>query len=236
MLDKDAARDSISTVPVVTVIIPALNEAKNLPHILPKIPASVGEVLLVDGHSTDDTVAIAKTLCPEIRVICQDGRGKGNALKNGVANAVGDIIVTIDADGSMDPEEIPRFITPLLEGDDFVKGSRFVTGGGTLDMPWLRRTGNRVLTTLVNVLYRGQYTDITYGYNSYWKTVFERVRLDTDGFETEIEMLVKVTKAGFRVREIPSFESKRLEGTGYLRTFRDGWRILRTILRERVRG
>jgi glycosyltransferase involved in cell wall biosynthesis len=114
--------------PAVTVLICALNEEENLPHILPGIPPWVDEIILVDGHSTDRTVALAKEVRPEVKVLYQPGSGKGNALRHGVKEARGEIIVTIDADGETPPEEIGRFIVPLLEGNDFAKGSRLARG------------------------------------------------------------------------------------------------------------
>ena len=231
-----AAEWIVSDLPVtITAIVPTRNEEKNLPHVLPKIPPVVGEVLLVDGHSTDDTVAVAKRLSQEIRVTYQDGKGKGNALRYGITEATGDIIVTLDADGSMDPEEIPTFIAPLLAGYDYVKGSRFLPGGNTLDMPWPRRLGNKIFTVLVNLLYKTKYTDLCYGYNAFWRKAFQQVILNSDGFEIETEMHIKAAKARLKVSEVPSFERARLNGKGRLGTFKDGWRIFRTILLKRVR-
>ncbi|MGA2670104.1 MAG: glycosyltransferase family 2 protein [Dehalococcoidia bacterium] len=230
------AASSKSNVPRIAVVVPALNESKNLPHVLPRIPATVDEILLVDGYSTDNSVEVAKKVCPRIQVIYQDGKGKGNALRAGIANATGDIIVTIDADGSMDPEQIPAFIAPLLSGYDYVKGSRFLPGSDTLDMPWLRRLGNRIFTILVNLLYGTRYTDLCYGYNAFWKKSLEPLKLKSDGFEIETEMHIQAAKAKLKIAEVPSFERARLDGKTNLKTFRDGWRILRTILWERVRG
>src|SRR4051794_10414522 len=104
----------------VSVVIPAWNEAENLPHVLPRIPSWVHEVILVDGNSVDDTVAVARRLLPTIRIVTQKGRGKGNALSSGFAAATGEIIVMLDADGSTDPGEIPAFVGALLCGADFV--------------------------------------------------------------------------------------------------------------------
>jgi glycosyltransferase involved in cell wall biosynthesis len=154
-------------VPTVTVVIPALNEAENLPHVLPLIPVWVDEVLLVDGQSIDGTVDIARQLIPDIRIVQQEGRGKGAALRSGVSAAAGDIIVMLDADGSTDPEEIPAFISALLAGADFAKGSRFVQGGGTADMPWCRRWGNSCFVMMVRFLFGGAYSDLCYGYNAF---------------------------------------------------------------------
>ena len=110
--------------PSISVVICTLNEAGNLPYVLPKIPDWVDEVLLVDGHSTDGTVQIAVKLSPKVRVLYQTGKGKGDALKLGINEANGEIIVMLDADGETPPEEIERFVQPLLDGNDFAKGSR----------------------------------------------------------------------------------------------------------------
>ena len=122
--------DSSISRPTITLIILALNEERNLPHVLPRIPPIVDEVLLVDGHSTDNTIALAKELCPRIRIVFQGGKGKGDAIRCGIKSATGDIAVTLDADGSMTPEEIERYaddpcliIAPALREGKVVYGS-----------------------------------------------------------------------------------------------------------------
>jgi glycosyltransferase involved in cell wall biosynthesis len=223
--------------PSISVIVPALNEAGNLPHVLARIPPDVLEVLLVDGYSTDDTVAVASGLLPSIRIVQQEGRGKGAALRTGFAAARGDIIVMLDADGSTDPAEIPAFIHALTAGGaDFAKGSRFKRGGGTADMPLHRRLGNGAFVLIVRALFGGDYTDLCYGYNAFWRRVVPLLALDGDGFEIETMMNVRALKVGLKVIEVPSFESRRVYGQGRLRTIPDGMRVLRTILRERFGG
>lgn len=218
----------------VSVVIPTLNEAENLPHVLPRIPRDVHEVILVDGHSTDGTVEVARHLRPSIRVVQQDGKGKGNALRCGFAAVTGDIIVMLDADGSTDPAEIPLFVGALLAGADFVKGSRFLQGGGTADMPLFRKFGNWGFVLLVRNFFGGSYSDLCYGYNAFWRRVLPYLALDCDGFEVETMMNVRALRAGLRVAEVPSFEASRVYGTGRLQTFPDGWRVLKTIFKERV--
>lgn len=222
--------------PTVSVIIPAKNEAANLEHVLPRIPEWVSEVILVDGHSTDETIAVARFLLPSIRVVKQRGRGKGDALRAGFAAATGDIIVMLDADGSTDPAEIPAFVEALLNGADFVKGSRFAKGGGTADMSPLRRFGNWGFTTLVKALFGGSFTDLCYGYNAFWRRTLSQLALDGDGFEIETIMNVRALRAGLAVVEVPSFEAKRIHGESNLRTFPDGWRVLKAIGREAAAG
>jgi glycosyltransferase involved in cell wall biosynthesis len=219
----------------ISLIVPAKNEAKNLPHVLPLIPEEVDEVILVDGRSTDATVDVARSLRPDIRVVNQTGKGKGNALRAGFAAARGDIIVMIDADGSTDPREIPVFISTLMAGADFVKGSRFMQGGGSADITMLRRLGNWGFTTMVKLMYGGNFTDLAYGYAAFWRHIVPPLELDGDGFEIETMMNVRVLRSGARVAEVPSFEAERIHGVSNLNTFRDGWRVLKTILKEWVR-
>ncbi|WP_242424627.1 glycosyltransferase family 2 protein, partial [Frankia sp. EI5c] len=154
--------------PAVSIVVPTLNEARNLPHILRRLPAEA-EIVLVDGHSTDDTVAVARSLRPDVVVVRQTRRGKGNALACGFAASTGDIIVMLDADGSADPGEIADFVRVLRAGADFAKGSRFIPGGGSSDITPLRRAGNFALSSLVNGLLRCRYSDLCYGYNAFWR-------------------------------------------------------------------
>lgn len=218
--------------PKVSVVIPAWNEEENLQHVLPRVPQWVHEVLLVDGHSTDCTIEVARKLRPDIRIIQQKGKGKGDALRSGFAAATGEVVVMLDADGSTDPAEIPVFLDALMQGADFAKGSRFLKGGGTSDMPMHRRLGNWGFVFLVRTLFGAKYSDLCYGYNAFWVHVLPAINLDSDGFEIETKMNVQVVREGFKVVEVPSFEAPRVSGEGRLRTFPDGWRVLKTIFRE----
>ncbi len=222
----------------VSVVIPTLNEAANLPHVFARLPfAELFEVILVDGHSTDDTIEVARQLCPSVRVLTQGGKGKGNALACGFAAARGDIIVMLDADGSTDPREIPAYVGALLNGADFAKGSRFMEGGGSVDITPLRMQGNRFLNGTVNALFGTRYSDLCYGYNAFWSDVRPTINVDCSGFEVETLINVRVAKAGLNVVEVPSVEHERIHGVSKLHPIRDGLRVLRTILSERfVRG
>jgi glycosyltransferase involved in cell wall biosynthesis len=219
----------------VTALICTLNEETNLPYVLPKIPEWVDEVLLVDGHSSDNTVELAKRLCSNIHILYQPGNGKGDALKYGFKHAQGDIIVTLDADGNTDPEEMPKFIKPLLNGHDFAKGSRFLRNHA-LNMPLYRRFGNWVLITAANILHGTKYTDICSGYNAFWKKSLERIELLSNGFEMEQEMNVKIKKAGLKVTEVPCNDMGRLGGSSKVSNLKQGLKDLTIILRERFRG
>jgi glycosyltransferase involved in cell wall biosynthesis len=229
-------RPSSSPWVTVSVVIPTLNEAQNLPHVLPRIPNWVDEVVLVDGGSEDRTVEVARMLLSEIRVVRELRPGKGVALQAGFRAARGDIIVTLDADGSTDPAEIPAFVGCLLGGADFAKGSRFVQGAGTTDMGLIRRAGNWGLQRIVRVAFGGRYSDLCYGYNAFWRHVLPVIDGDADGFEIETLMNIRVLAAGMRVAEVASHEAQRIHGHSHLRTFRDGLRVLRTIIRERRRA
>lgn len=218
--------------PRISVVIPALNEAANLPHVLPYLPEWVDEVLLVDGGSTDETTGVARQLWPDLKIIRQSGRGKGNALKEGFCAATGDIIVMMDADGSTNPLEIPAFVALLAAGADFVKGSRFLQGGGSEDITFVRKLGNGALLLLVRLAFKCQYSDLCYGFNAFWSHHLPHLVTQADGFEIETALNLKALTSGLNVVEIPSFEARRIHGESHLQPVRDGLRILRTIFTE----
>jgi glycosyltransferase involved in cell wall biosynthesis len=219
----------------VSVVIPARNEEEALPFVLEKIPPWVYEVILVDGLSVDDTVAVAKRKLPQIRVVHQSGKGKGNALREGFFNAKGDVIVAIDADGSMDPGEIGRFVELLEVGFDYVKGSRMMAGGSSVDLTRFRRFGNWVFRTLTNVINGSRFSDLCYGYFAVRRDAVDRLDLRADGFEIETEINIRAHRAGLRIGEVPSSEFMRTHGTSQLSSFKDGFRILATIFRTSLR-
>ena len=235
--------------PSVSVVVPALNEARNLPHVFERIPEDVHQIVLVDGRSTDDTVAVARKLRPDVCVVSQTRKGKGNALACGFEAATGDVIAMIDADGSADPGEIPDYVAALVDGADFAKGSRFLPGGGSADITRLRAHGNWVLTTFFNLCHHRKYTDLCYGYNVFWRRHLPVLGLDTtsppkidgrsywgDGFEIETLIHVRVAQAGLKVAEVPSFEYKRIHGASNLNATRDGLRVVRTIFADAFRN
>lgn len=215
----------------VSVVIPTLNEAKNLPFVLPRIPDWVHEVIIVDGYSTDNSIEIAQELWPDVRIVMQEGRGKGAALRTGFAAATGDVIVMLDADGSTDPAEIPLYCASLARAD-FIKGSRFLQGGGTDDMELHRKFGNWCFTMAVKVLFGGTFSDLCYGYMAFWRRILPELDLDCDGFEIETLMSVRALQKNLKIAEVPSFEARRVHGTSNLRAIPDGWRILKIIFKE----
>lgn len=221
----------------ISVVIPAHNEAKNLQHVLPLIPLWTHEVILVNNQSTDDTVEVARRLLPSIRIVnAHGGRGKGIALQTGFAAVTGDIIVMMDADGSSDPKEMPCFIEALLAGAYHAKGSRFIDGGGSSDFTPLRRFGSRCLIWITNRLFRVHFTDMFCGFNAFWKDCLNFFDVDCPGFEIEALLHLRICKANLEIAEVASFEHARIHGTSNFRTFRDGWRVLKMILKERMNG
>jgi len=222
--------------PRVSVIICTFNEERNLPRVLPRIPTWVDEVVLIDGHSTDETVGIAKKLRPDVRVIYQPERGKGDALRCGFKHANGDIIVTLDADGATNPKEMHRFIELLLKGYDFVKGARFLIRLPA-KKPWHRIFGNLLIAAVFNLLYGSRYTDLCSGYNAFWKKTLESTSLESsDCFEDEPLLIARVQRAGLRIAEVGHCDLGRMYGEGKAPSWRQGLKAIKTIARERLRG
>ncbi|MBD0860224.1 glycosyltransferase family 2 protein [Gordonia sp. zg691] len=227
--------------PTVSVVVPAMNEARNLPHVAARMPPDIDEIVFVDGHSVDDTVAVGRSLWPDAVHLTQSRRGKGNALACGFEAASGDIIVMIDADGSTDPQEITRYVAALVDGADFAKGSRFVAGGGSADITRVRRVGNWGLNSIVNTLFECRFTDLCYGYNAFWRHCLDVMQLPPtrdslphwgDGFEIETLINVRVAVNGMQIAEVHSFEANRIHGESNLNAVSDGMRVLRTIGQE----
>ncbi len=246
VLQSDERRERVSiATPRISVIVPTRNEAENLPIVLAALPAEY-EVIVVDGNSTDGSAEVARQLRPDAIVLNQTRRGKGNAMACGFAAATGDILVMLDADGSADPKEIPRFVRALMEGADFAKGTRFAAGGGSSDITRFRRLGNKALNGLVNVIYGTTYTDLCYGYNAFWRHCLPVLDVEPgassddllwgDGFEVETLINIRVARAGLRVVEVPSYEQDRVHGVSNLNSVSDGVRVLRTIATERRRS
>jgi glycosyltransferase involved in cell wall biosynthesis len=218
--------------PAVSVVIPTLNEAANVGWVLQRLPPVVDEVIVVDGLSTDGTVAAARAARPDVVIVNATRRGKGAALQAGFAAARGTFVVMLDADCSMDPAEIDRYVALLERGVDLVKGSRFLPGAGTADITVLRRWGNGTLLALVNHVYGARFTDLCYGFIAFRRSVLDALRVEADGFEVETEIAVHALCAGMRIAEVPSFESRRRDGVSKLHPCRDGSRVLWTIARE----
>lgn len=233
------------TEPTVSIVIPARNEARNLQKLLPTLPP-VHQVILVDGHSVDNTVAVAQHIMPTIDIVTQTRTGKGNALACGFAVATGDIIIMFDADGSADPHEIADFVNALRQGADVAKGSRFSPGGGSADITPLRSAGNHMLCRITNMLLGTRFTDLCYGYNAFWTRLVPLLDLPSidrtaradgrmywgDGFEIETLLTCRMAAAHLAITEVASVERARVFGQSNLHAVGDGIRVLKTIWTE----
>jgi hypothetical protein len=227
-----ALRERLGTL-TTSLIIPARNEAASLEHVLAEpVPDFIDEIIVVDGDSTDATVDVVARVCPRARIVWQTGRGKGDALKCGLREASGDIVITMDGDGSHRFSDLHPMIDCLLDGYDFVKGSRSLPGAGSDDFTVLRSAGNWALTMVARVLYSAPITDITYGFHAYWRHAVVDATQLVDGFGFEIQAAVKASRGGLRVAEIACFERPRIGGASKLRPIHDGWNILKVILGE----
>lgn len=213
----------------ISVIIPTLNEEKNLSRVLEELPDYVDEIIVVDGYSKDRTVEIAKDHGAKVIF---DEIGKGSALRKGMKKATGDIVIMMDADCSHVPTEIPLLVAGIKSGFDVCMGSRFIQGGGSDDITFLRKLGNKFFVFLVNLIWGMDYSDLCYGYRSFRRDCIEKLDLESDGFGIETEISIKAAKNKLRVLEVPSYEKARASGEGKLRTFRDGLEILKRILIE----
>ncbi|MFH1421028.1 MAG: glycosyltransferase family 2 protein [Candidatus Aenigmatarchaeota archaeon] len=223
--------------PNVSIIIPTLNEAENLPLVLEDIKTVMKaakqsyELIIVDGYSKDATVEIAKKA--KARVF-YDNVGKGSALRKGMLESRSNVIVMMDADCSHRGIELRLLVEAIESGYDVCMGSRFIQGGGTADMPVYRRLGNKSFVSIVNAVWSMNYSDLCYGYRAFSRKAVSALLplLKSDGFGIETEISIKSAKLGLRVLEIPSYEKSRLHGKGNLRSLSDGWKILKTIKKE----
>lgn len=231
--DEAAAPSGEIRIPRVSLVIPTLNEAENLKLLLPRIPNWVHEIVIVDGRSTDGSAEVAQSLRDDVRIVLEPRKGKGAALLAGFRAASGDAIVMLDADGSMAPDEIIVFVAALMSGAEFVKGSRFMQGAGTSDMTLVRRLGNLGLTWAVRALYGSSFSDLCYGYMAFWTKHVPLLECQCDGFEIETLINIRALKSKLKIVEVASFESERIHGESNLRAIPDGWRVLKTIFRER---
>jgi glycosyltransferase involved in cell wall biosynthesis len=220
----------------VSVVIPTLNEAANLAFVLNTIPSWVNEIVVVDGRSTDDSVRVAKILRPDVQIVHEVRRGKGAAIRAGLAAATGDIRIIMDGDGSMDGAALQSFRDAVIAGAQYVKGSRFRAGGGSADITPFRRFGDWGICLIIRTLFGAKYTDGTYGFKAVRADCLDQIRIDTDGFEVELLIDIRAHRAGLRTVEVACFETHRIHGNSNLNALSDGLRCLRVIVRERFRS
>jgi glycosyltransferase involved in cell wall biosynthesis len=220
----------------VSVVIPAYNEEKNIEEILFRTNKTMEimgipyEIIVVDDGSTDKTRLLAER---HKAIILTNGtnKGKGDALKRGFQNAIGNIIITMDADGSHQPEEIPRLLKPLLNGADIVAGSRFLGRQQRGSVKRLHILGNHLFNFLIFLLTKKHITDSQTGFRAYKKRVIQEIEFTSDGYEVETELTVKTLKNGYLIQEEPITCEKRKNGISRLNALFDGSKILKTIFR-----
>lgn len=217
----------------VSVVIPALNEGKNIGRVITEVKRILEgrkyEIIVVDGRSKDDTVEIARKLGAHV---IYDSVGKGSALVKGLKAAKGEVVVSMDADLSNEPKELGLLIDSIEIGYDVCMGSRFMAGGNSEDISFIRVLGNRFFVLLVNVLFGSRYSDMCYGYRSFSRNALRKMALRETGFGIETEINIVAVKNHLKTVEVPSVEKKRNAGDPKLRTFRDGYAILHTIIRN----
>ena len=219
----------------VSIVIPTWNEESNIGKVIREVKRLLErygypyEVIIVDRYSADRTVRVARSLGARV---LYDTAGKGAALIKGFKAARHKVVISMDADLSNRPNELLLLIAGIEAGYEICAGSRFLTGGGSDDMPWHRKAGNKFFVTLVNLMYRSRYTDMCYGYRSFTSGALRRLGLVEKGFGIETEINIKAAKKQMRVLEVPSFEKPRAKGAGKLHTWRDGYAILRVIIKN----
>ena len=224
-------------VPRITVCVPARNEEVNLPRVLEAVRTFADELLVVDGHSTDGTVQIAREL--GARVVRDNGRGKGDGIRTGIREASGEIIVFIDADGSHDPRDIPAMVNLIAAGEaDLVIGSRGKGGSDELhgDVEKLvRMIGSDIILICINLRFQAQLTDSQNGFRAIRTSVARALGLDEEITTIEQEMTIKTLKGGYQVAEIPSHEYARKYGESAISLrkphvwFRYVWSVVKNL-------
>jgi|TARA_B100002003_G_C14119929_1_gene538620 glycosyltransferase involved in cell wall biosynthesis len=217
----------------VSVVIPTLNEVKNIKQILSEMPSIVGEVIFVDGHSKDGTQDVIKET--KAKLIVQKSKGFGGAFMEGAKAAKGDIIVMMDADGSHNPADIPKLVDKVKEGHDCAFASRYTMHSYSEDDTILRSFGNWLITKLTNILFNMRTTDSLFMYAAFKKPAYEHLKMKSNGFEFCIEAITKAYIKGLKVAEVPSIERKRFAGETKVNDFRDGYKLIKCIFVWRIK-
>ncbi len=217
--------------PSVTVLVAAYNEAPVIGDVVREARHAVptSEVLVVDDGSTDGTDRAAADAGARVVRLPANG-GKGSAVRRGLSEARGEVIVLIDGDGQDDPTEIPRLLDALRADVDLVVGSRFIGQFEPGAITPLNHRGNRVLTSVINVLFSTALTDTQAGFKALRAETLRRVNLRAHRFDIEVDLLLGVLRAGGRVIEVPVRRAPRQHGESRLNSLRDGTRILRRII------
>lgn len=218
----------------VSLVIPTRNEEGCIGRVLREIPRKfVDEVIVVDGHSTDNTIAEAKKfLKKKDKLIHQSKLGYGAAFMEGFKKVTGDVVIMMDADGSHNPVDIKKIVNKLKTGCEFVMASRYAKGGKSDDDTLIRFLGNKIFTWMTNVVHRTNVTDSLYLFSAISTKELNKLKLSSHGFEFCTEIIVKAHKRGLRFAEVPTTERKRYAGKSKVNSIVHGFKILRMILRR----
>jgi dolichol-phosphate mannosyltransferase len=217
----------------ITIIIPCKNEEKSIREIIAKCQRHSDDIMIVDGHSKDKTREIAESM--NAKVCLDNGKGKGDGVRVGIAKAPGEIIVFIDADCSHDPDEIPNLVQPIIEGKaDLVIGSRGRGGSDELhgDLPkFIRMMGGDIITLGLNYRFGVRLTDTQNGFRAIKKDVAQSLNLKENITTIEQEMVIKTLKRGYKVSEVPSHEYARKYGDSTIKVNRVFFRYVYSWLK-----
>ena len=222
--------------PLISVIVPAFDEEANIGSVLDSIHGVLVqagfpyEIIVVNDGSSDKTSEVVK----ENNVVLVNhtkNLGKGAAIRTGLQRARGGVVVTIDADGSHPPRDIPRLVYPLINGNvDAVIGSRFTNEHGKVSTSELRLLGNRIINYAFLLLTRKRIADTQSGFRAYKREAFRKLSIRSSGFEAESEITLKMLKRGFSIKEVPIDCEPRDNGSSKVKSFKDGFKILKSIL------
>lgn len=217
----------------VSLIAATWNEIEGVRATLSKIDRTVvDEIIVVDGGSTDGTVEF----CTQegYTVFQQTRRGYGAAIREAIERAQGDLLIEFQPDGNSLSENVPRIVEKLKEGYDLVVGSRYIGGAKSYDDDALTRIGNRIFTSLTNILFGSTYSDALIGFRGFRRDAYKKLHMTADGLEWSIQLPIQFAKHRMKIVDIPADEPRRIGGVRKMRPFRTGLRILRTLLKERL--
>jgi glycosyltransferase involved in cell wall biosynthesis len=220
---------------IVSIIIPAYNEEKNLGNVLvelhndPDLAKIHHEILVVDDGSTDNTKEIASR--NGVKVLSNKiNQGKGHSLKVGFEHAKGEFIITMDADGSHDPKDIKKLLLPVLNGSDIAIGTRFNTSEGRKTTTTANLFGNYLINLVLMIITGAAVTDSQSGFRAYKSKVLKEITISSKGFEIETELTLKPIRNGYSLKEVPIFVRDRKNGLSHVKPIRDGLRIFKELI------
>lgn len=221
---------------LITLVIPAKDEAQSVAELIELSKEFVGEIILVDGHSRDGTAEVAERA--GARIIFDNGRGKGDAIRTSIGHVHNEITVFMDADGSHRPSDIPALVAPIVNGDaDHVSGSRLIGGSSELHGGFdecFRLMGTSFITACINWKFKCQLSDSQNGFRAIRTRVLRSLNLKENITTIEQEMVIKTLKKGFALREVPAHEYKRKFGASHIHLrrvwFRYGYSLVKYLL------